>query len=784
MTPNNRRTKQNQGQKTTRANRKTPPPAQNPLQEAAELGAQATSVAEVEGVELPDIPEPADASVDELRHAITEARKSKAIYDRAADLAGRRQTNAEQEVKRATEARESADQRSAEARQLQSDLNEQLATLKATTEDLDAREQDIAARELAAEAGFRKQQEQVVAEQRRELERINSEISIAWEAFAAKQNEERKQARERLDREQKERSAELDTRERDLAKESSDLAKQRGRLRAEAGQLQVETENLNAAHATLDAQVQAIAGRQVEEFRRQLATTQDLLEVANQEADRIRQELVARERESAALDGLGPLEAAQRLRLAEDDNRRLRQELAERPNAEAVRRLQEIADAHRGCETQLAELRYANGRLEAEIGNIKLGVADLERLRDAENSYRLIITGYQAQVRDLEDRYAQLTDRKNQANPFPGLSNLHDSPAMRVPPRLAADPPDLADLVLHVQSRMAHAEQPLHYRARDIRSFLAGLATSHLHLLEGISGTGKTSLPRAFATAIGAGHELVEVQAGWRDRHDLFGYYNTFERTFHETKFLKALYKAGRPAHATRPFFVVLDEMNLSHVEYYFADLLSKLENPDGKPIELLPAPVGQPLDGLVGGTGIALPDNVWFIGTANNDETTLTFADKTYDRAYLLELPATRTTLDAEALPARTPLSIDALTAAFDRAKNIHKDDGDRIVEDLLNSDLRPELQRLCGIGWGPRIEEQTRTYTAVVRGAGGTVEEAADHVLATKLLRKVRGRYQIRHNHLSSMEKVIRRTWQEAELNGEPGQSLALLEDEKQKR
>jgi hypothetical protein len=275
----------------------------------------------------------------------------------------------------------------------------------------------------------------------------------------------------------------------------------------------------------------------------------------------------------------------------------------------------------------------------------------------------------------------------------------------------------------------------------------------------------------------------VEVQAGWRDRYDLFGYYNTFERTYHESKFLKALYMAGRPAHVNRPFFIVLDEMNLSHPEYYFADLLSKLQNPDGKPIELLPAPVGESPKGLIGGTGIVLPNNVWFIGTANNDETTLTFADKTYDRAHVLELPATRVSVDTKPRPALTPLSTRALTTAFDRAKDDHKPDGERVVA-LLNSDLRPELQRLCSIGWGPRLEEQARTYTAVVCGAGGDVEEAADHVLATKLLRKVRGRYQIRRDHLSSAEEVVRRSWQQAHLSGEPKASLALLADEQRKR
>ena len=104
---------------------------------------------------------------------------------------------------------------------------------------------------------------------------------------------------------------------------------------------------------------------------------------------------------------------------------------------------------------------------------------------------------------------------------------------------------------------------------------------SRLHLLQGISGTGKTSLPLAFARALGAGAALIEVQAGWRDRQDLIGHFNAFERRFYESEFLQALYRAQCPRYSGLVNIVVLDEMNLSHPEQYFADLLSAMEEPD-----------------------------------------------------------------------------------------------------------------------------------------------------------------------------------------------------------
>jgi len=122
----------------------------------------------------------------------------------------------------------------------------------------------------------------------------------------------------------------------------------------------------------------------------------------------------------------------------------------------------------------------------------------------------------------------------------------------------------------------------LYYSEQDIRAFLGGIAMSKLHILQGISGTGKTSFPTAFARALGRrgreNYKLVEVQAGWRDRQALIGYYNSFERKFYETEFLTALYEARCSKFRAQIYIIILDEMNLSRPEQYFAYFLSKLE--------------------------------------------------------------------------------------------------------------------------------------------------------------------------------------------------------------
>ena len=122
----------------------------------------------------------------------------------------------------------------------------------------------------------------------------------------------------------------------------------------------------------------------------------------------------------------------------------------------------------------------------------------------------------------------------------------------------------------------------LYCSEQDIRAFLGGIAMNKLHILQGISGTGKTSFPIAFARALGRrgreNYKLVEVQAAWRDRQDLIGYYNSFEGKFYETEFLAALYEARCPKFRDQIYIIILDEMNLSRPEQYFANFLSKLE--------------------------------------------------------------------------------------------------------------------------------------------------------------------------------------------------------------
>lgn len=200
--------------------------------------------------------------------------------------------------------------------------------------------------------------------------------------------------------------------------------------------------------------------------------------------------------------------------------------------------------------------------------------------------------------------------------------------------------PSLNGLIRFVVEFARNYHIHLSYSLEDIATFVAGLGSTRLSILQGMSGTGKTSLPKIFAKAIYGNCEIIEVESSWKDKNELLGYYNEFSERYTPKKFTQALYKAA--LNPQIPTFIVLDEMNLSRIEYYFSDFLSLLENEeDNQFIKLANVSLnyqnGETMHSyraLINGHTLKIPKNVWFIGTANRDESTYVISDKVYDRA------------------------------------------------------------------------------------------------------------------------------------------------------
>lgn len=282
----------------------------------------------------------------------------------------------------------------------------------------------------------------------------------------------------------------------------------------------------------------------------------------------------------------------------------------------------------------------------------------------------------------------------------------------------------------------------MYYNIEAMRSFIAGLASSRLLILEGLSGTGKTSLPRLFGDFIKSKAFICPVQSTWRDRSDVIGYFNDFAGVYKETRFLKTLYEASYTNNT--PNLMVLDEMNLSRVEYYFADFLSILEYPseDWK-LELMPLiPQAHRPKNVIESGSIMIPTNTWFIGTGNTDDSTFAITDKVYDRAVVIDFEERNEPIESMYDHQPIAISNSQLLELFNKA--VTKSDFK-----MSNSDLDKFLS-LCtfvfdtfDITFGNRIMNQIKVFVPVYVACGGSKEQAIDLMFAKKIMRKLEGKY-----------------------------------------
>lgn len=286
----------------------------------------------------------------------------------------------------------------------------------------------------------------------------------------------------------------------------------------------------------------------------------------------------------------------------------------------------------------------------------------------------------------------------------------------------------------------------LSYSTEDVATFVAGLGTSRLSILQGMSGTGKTSLPKIFIEALMGNCEIIEVESSWRDKNELIGYYNEFSKCFTPKKFTQCLYKAKlNPAILT---FLVLDEMNLSRIEYYFSDFLSLMENEEDKrEIKLLNVKLARTENnekisylGLENGHTMRIPNNVWFIGTANRDESTFDISDKVYDRAQTMNFNkrAPKITSTNEPLEPKF-LSYLQISELFKTAK-------ENVEFDAETCELISGCEKLLqpyNISFGNRvlnqIEDFVKLYVSCFDNQDGKIEEAVERILLSKVVAKL---------------------------------------------
>lgn len=335
-------------------------------------------------------------------------------------------------------------------------------------------------------------------------------------------------------------------------------------------------------------------------------------------------------------------------------------------------------------------------------------------------------------------RVEELDDREKV---FPALSKMDIDYNGYSVDLFETDNLSLEEICVRFRNYLAK-EEKLYFDEDTIRLFVSGFAASHFMILEGLSGTGKSSLPRYFAKFAGANLLFIPVQTTWRDKSSLFGYFNDFSKTYSETDFLLNLYHANYNPDQIHVF--VLDEMNISRVEYYFADLLSVLEYPEDEwKIRLMQIPHGFIPPAMLDDGVIRVMPNSYFVGTANKDDSTFSITDKVYDRAITIDFDyrndAFEVTGDAEPIK----LSSSHLNSLYNEALAIKEN---QMTEEDYGKLLKLTdfIYEQFDLTFGNRILNQIDTLVPVFIACGGKKEDALDFLLTRKVLAKLEGRFE----------------------------------------
>lgn len=401
----------------------------------------------------------------------------------------------------------------------------------------------------------------------------------------------------------------------------------------------------------------------------------------------------------------------------------------------------------------LAEVQTEFGTLSAQSAAEALELRRLQSQREVESEARGTLEARLAYLKgDIAKAEGRSTvDGDTEADPLQELNVI--------PPVIAAmadwGAPILeneADAIHRVERRLG--AKGLDYPSRTLRAFHTAMKvneTTQMAVLSGISGTGKSQLPRQYAAGMGIGFLQVPVQPRWDSPQDLMGFYNYIEGKFRPTDMARALWALDvvnnkENAVEDRMMMILLDEMNLARVEYYFSDFLSRLESrPNPSSIqnrnERKDAEIELEISKMENPPRIFPGYNLLFAGTMNEDESTQSLSDKVVDRANILRFAAPKhikvgtTTGEVEEPIALSRKSWENWVRPVSNADNERR--VVQRVEDMVV--LMRDFKRPFGHRLGRSIMAYVANYPDV-EGAR-RIEDALADQIEMRLLPKLRG-------------------------------------------
>lgn len=549
------------------------------------------------------------------------------------------------------------------------DLDARVAKLKAVLDDLTTKTQDAnqllarrdvaaaEAQELSARISNDREQLLMLVGERQRQEVLRQELAALQEKLNIVQADHQR-----------------------LTTENTQLAATNTGLAQRNAAAETDFKSLTERHRSVQTELQGLEAR-TEQLRNELASgmarLQELTHAANkrqQEFDQLGQELVVQGHRRLGLEqDLARLEQAcagkekevQSVQATLADLTRQRDELQAR-NTALKSEIEQRTNDSASLQQTLDRLRKHLDDLNHQLAEAKKAVADADAKLIGLRSEKTALESAIASLKAISERLAKELDRAGVGEVADRYRDLWmPLPFPSLPP--AKSPADekaaLQRTAEYIRGRR------LKFHDRVLYAFHTALKTndiSPLVVLAGISGTGKSELPQRYAEGMGMHFVMLAVQPRWDSPQDLFGFYNYLERRYKATELARAMVQFEQYNHTDwkfpieqgsrrndRMLLVLLDEMNLARVEYYFSEFLSKLEKRRGldrtDPKKRAVAEIALEMGSLVEGERpirLFPEQNVLFTGTMNEDESTQALSDKVLDRACVMRFGRPR---DAE---------------------------------------------------------------------------------------------------------------------------------------
>ena len=533
------------------------------------------------------------------------------------------------------------------------------------------------------------------AELKKAREEGEKEIKRQREEQKKKLKEERELALKQLEIEIEERTAELsrvenflsserarvnsenirvEDLERELEKREEDLLDQQRILEREKRRLERERTRIEEA----DNNLTEIVNQKIEDTIKKL---NQLIETKNKELESLRGQLAATVGEIELVKsfreayGEDPQVLIQSIKQLEDSNKQLRDKLS---NSSDKAELDTLSAAYRETKAEVERLLEENRHLSDSQGRVaaleaqfrlldsehKSLIATCESLEnqlEAKNQELVRLSTPEGRVADRDARIAAIMtgamdDKKDLIGAGDGLDSRYNK----------------KDEITWLEDVWKKCDEyGIKFNKRILYAFHTALKInewSTITVLAGVSGTGKSELPRLYAEFGGLNFCSVAVQPNWDSQESMLGFFNSIDNQFEPEELLKFLVQCTTDHRYNEYMSVVLlDEMNLAHVEHYFAEFLSKLESRRGLSRNYLPE-IEVKLGAGVKPYGLKLSRTLLWTGTMNQDETTKSLSDKVLDRGIVINFPRPKN------LESRTKMGLITDYITDDRAK-LHKD-------------------------------------------------------------------------------------------------------------